>query len=93
MDNSYSATGKCIQAARAQKKKAKIAPLARQFDVPVPWLQARLQCRQFCMQRSITTKRLNDSQEAALVCWIERLDILHVPPTACMVEASANAII
>lgn len=96
MDNSYSATEKRIQAAceaaRAQRN-AKIAPLARQFDVPVSRLRARLQGRQSRTQRPITTKRLDDSQEAALIRWIERLDILHVPPTARMVEANANAMI
>lgn len=44
-------------------------------------------------QRPIPTKRLDESQEAALIRWIETLDALHVPPTARMMEASANAII
>jgi hypothetical protein len=96
MYNSYSAIEKRLQAAceaaKAQKK-AKVAPLARQFDVPVSRLRARLNGRQSRTQHPITTKRLDDSQEAALIRWIERLDSLHVPPTASMVEASANAMI
>ena len=96
MDNSYLAIEKRVEAAckaARQKKRAKIAPLAREFGVPVSRLRARLQGRPSRSSRPITTKRLDASQEAALVRWIERLDTLHVPPTAGMVEASANAII
>ena len=96
MKSSYEAIEERIQAAcgaaRAPKN-AKITSLAREFDVPVSRLRARLQGRQPRTQRPITTKRLDDEQEAALISWIETLDALHVPPTARMVEASANAMI
>ncbi|KAJ5149826.1 hypothetical protein N7448_001404 [Penicillium atrosanguineum] len=96
MNSSYVAIEQRIQvaceAARARKN-VKITSLAREFDVPVSRLRARLHGRQPRTQRTITTKRLDDSQEAALISWIDTLDALHVPPTAYMVEASANAII
>ena len=56
-------------------------------------LRARLQGRQPRTQRTITTKRLDESQKAKLISWIDTLDALHGPPSACMVEASANAMI
>lgn len=88
MNSSYTAIEQRIQvaceAARAQKN-AKITTLARAFDVPMS--------RKPRTQRIITTKRLDDSQEAALISWLGTLDALHVPSTACMVEASANAMI
>lgn len=75
-----------------KNKGAKIAPLAREFDVPVPRLWARYNGRQFRTQRPIITKRLDKVQDAALVRWTERLDALRVSPTVGMVEANANAI-
>ena len=80
------------QAARARKT-TKIAPLAREFDVPAQRLRARLNGRQSRSGRPTLSKRLDESQEAALVQWINTLDSLHAPPTASMVEASANAMI
>ena len=76
-----------------REKKAKIAPLAREFDVPVQRLWARLNGRQSQSSHPTPTKRLDQSQEAALICWIMILDSIYVPPTAEMVEASANAMI
>ena len=91
MNSSYSAIEQRIQtacgAARARKN-AKIATLAREFDVPVSRLRARFNGRQSRTQRSITTKRLYESQEAALISWVDTLDALYVPPTARIVEAS-----
>jgi hypothetical protein len=49
-----------------------------------------------CQSRSsrpTLSKRLDESQEAALVQWINTLDSLHTPPIASIVEASANAMI
>lgn len=96
MDSSYISTEQRIQAAcEAYKARinAKIAPLAREFNVPISRLRARIQGRQPRTQRTITTKRLDEAQEAALIRWINTLDALHVPPTARMVEASANMMI
>ena len=76
-----------------REKNTKIAPLAREFDVPVQRLRARLNGRQSRSSHPTPTKRLDQSQEAALIRWIKILDSLHVPPTAGMVEASANAMI
>ncbi|KAJ5134373.1 hypothetical protein N7526_005738 [Penicillium atrosanguineum] len=81
MEPSCSAIEQRIQAAcetaKARKKNAKIAPLARAFDVPVSRLPARLHSR----------------QAQALIRWVDTLDALHVPPTVYIVEASANAMI
>ena len=96
MYSSYLAIEKRIQTAceaARQRKNTKVTPLARELDVPIQRLRARLNGRQSRSSRPITTKRLDDSQEAALIQWIETLDALHVPPTARMVEASANAMI
>ena len=96
MDNSYSAIEQRIQTAcetARHQKKPNISALARQHEVPVHRLRARFQGRQSRSQRTITTKRLTDLQEAALIRWIDRLDCLHVSPTAGMVAASANAMI
>ena len=96
MKSAYKAIEQRIQVAceaARSRKDAKITSLAREFDVPVSRLRARLQGRQPRTQRTITTKRLDDAQEAALIRWIETLDALHVPPTAGMVEGSANAMI
>ena len=96
MKYSYSAIEQRIkvacQAARVRKN-TKIAPLAREFDVPAQRLRARLNGRQSRSSRPILSKRLDESQEAALVQWINTLDSLHVPPTASIVEASANAML
>ena len=81
------------QAYRARKSTKIAAPLAREFDVPVQRLRARLKGRQSRSSRPTLSKRLDESQEAALISWINTLDNLRVPPTAGMVEASANAII
>lgn len=96
MKDSYSAIESRIQQAceaAKQRKNAKIAALAREFDVPPSRLRARLQGRPARSDRTITTKRLDDAQEAALVRWINRLDTLHVPPTPQMIEWSANAML
>ena len=96
MISSYAAIEQRIQAAceaARARKNAKITSLAHEFDVPMSRLRARLHGRQPRTQRTVTTKRLDDSQEAALISWINALDALHVPPTARMVEASANAMI
>lgn len=96
MNYSYSAIEQRIQAAckvARTRKNAKSAPLAREFDVSVYRLRARFHGRQSRTQSPITTKRLYESQEAALISWIDTLDALHLSPTARMVEASANATI
>ena len=96
MKDSYFAIEQRIRAACKSyelRKNTKIAPLAREFDVPVQRLRARLNGRQSRSSHPIPTKRLDESQEAALIRWINILDSLHVPPTAGMVEASANAMI
>ena len=96
MKDSYFAIEKRIRAAceaHGSRKNTKIAPLAREFDVPVQRLRARLNGRQSRSSHPTPTKRLDQSQEAALIRWINILDSLHVPLTAGMVEASANAMI
>ena len=96
MNSSYIAIEQRIQAACEAarcRKDAKITSLAREFDVPMTRLRARLHGRSSRSQRTITTKRLDPSQEAALISWINILNSLHVPPTARMVDASANAMI
>jgi hypothetical protein len=70
IDSSYISIEQRIQAAcEAYKARTnvKITPLARVFDVPISRLRARLQGRQPRTQRTITTKRLHEAQEAALI--------------------------
>ena len=96
MKDSYSAIESRMQQAcqaAKQRKNTKIVALAREFDVAPSRLRARLQGRPARSDRTITTKRLDDAQEAALVRWINRLDSLQVPPTPQMIEWSANAML
>ncbi|KAJ5981908.1 hypothetical protein N7451_012008 [Penicillium sp. IBT 35674x] len=92
MNFSYKTTEQRLQVAceaARSRKDAEITSLAREFDVPVSRLRARLQGRQPRTQRPGATKRLDEAQEAALIRWIDTLDALHVPPTA----GGANAMI
>lgn len=96
MAEEYSAIERRIQTAceaARQQKKPNISMLARQNAVPMHRLRARLQGRSSRSQRNITTKRLTESQERAIIRWIELLDSLYVPPTAGVIEANANALL
>lgn len=96
MPGSYSDIEKRIldacTAAQSQKKQ-NISALARQFDVPYYRLRARIQGRATRSTRPISTKTLNNVQEKALIRWIRQLDNLYRPPTAGMIEQSANQIL
>jgi hypothetical protein len=74
-------------------KKANFAALAREYDVPFGRLRARFAGRASRSTREMAYTRLNKVQIRALESWIDRLDSLHIPPTANMVVASANAML
>ena len=87
MNNQYFASEQRVLAA------CNISALAREFDVSAQRLRARFHGRQSRSTRHPSTNRLDESQEAALIRWIDTLDAIHAPPTAGMVEGSANAMI
>ena len=81
----------CI-AAQGQKK-PNISALARQYDVPYYRLRARIHGRATRNTRSISIKTLDNSQEKTLIRWIRQLNNLYCPPTAGIIEQSANQIL
>jgi hypothetical protein len=96
MPSQYQATEARIQTACSAARGVKnpnIAALAREYDVSAHRLRARYKGRASRTTRHMAYKRLDDEQEAALIGWIRRLDDLHIPPTAGMVVASANALL
>ena len=61
-----------------QRKKPKIAPLAREFSVPYPSLYGRLHGRKTHSDRTDLCKTLSPIQEKALVSWIKLLDANYI---------------
>lgn len=96
MSDQYKAIEKRISDACASirgQKKPNISRLAREFDVPMHRLRARINGRPSRSTRQHPTHALTKAQERAVIQWIRYLDSLHLSPTASMVTDCANTIL
>ena len=76
-----------------ERKKPKIAPLAREFSVPYKTLYARIHGRQTHSDRTDLSKKLTPIQEKALVSWIKLLDANYIQPSPEEIEETANRLL
>ena len=73
-----------------ERRKPKIAPLAREFGVSYQQLKGRVHGRKSRSTRTGPNKALDEAQEQALISWIGILDDATVPPTPQDIESCAN---
>ncbi|KAJ5960610.1 uncharacterized protein N7479_007760 [Penicillium vulpinum] len=73
-----------------ERDKAKIAVLAREFDISYDLLRRRILG---AGPPTALRKTLNSIQEKELDQWMTSLEAAHTPPTPGMVEAEANRIL
>ena len=96
MENSYAAIEKriseAIKVAQSQKK-PNICALARGFNVPYSRLYGCFNGQPSQSERPPTNSALDRNQEQALICWIQQLDDLYIPPTPKLVEQQASEIL
>ena len=76
-----------------ERKKPKIAPLAREFGVSYQQLRGRVRGRKSRSERSGPNKALDNAQEQALIAWIGILDDANISPTPKDIESCANEIL
>ena len=76
-----------------ERKKPKIAPLAREFGVSYQQLRGRVRGRKSRSARSGPNKALDNAQEQALIAWIGILDDANIPPTPQDIESCVNEIL
>ena len=90
--NSSETEGRLCNALRAyhERRKPKIAPLAREFGVSYLQLKGRVHGRKSRSARIGPNKVLDEAQEQALISWIGILDDATVPPTPQDIENCAN---
>ena len=84
MSSKYRETESKVQDAVASYKrnpKQKIAPLAREFDVPVQRLHARIKGRKSRSELPRKNQRLGCSQMSVIYAWIDHLNTAGTPPT------------
>jgi DDE superfamily endonuclease. len=71
----------------------KIAPLARESDVPYQRLRARVQGRPSRSAKIPSNKALDKGQEEALIAWVRVLDRANLSPLPYEIEDAANDIL
>jgi hypothetical protein len=71
----------------------KIAPLAREFDIPYKQLKGRVQGRQSRSARTGPNRALDEGQEQALIAWMRVLDRANLSPLPYEIEGAANDIL
>lgn len=76
-----------------ERKKPKLAPLAREFGVSYQQLRGRVRGRKYRSVRSGPNKALDNAQEQALIAWIGILDDANILPTLQDIESCANEIL
>ncbi|KAJ5111572.1 hypothetical protein N7532_002107 [Penicillium argentinense] len=84
-----------LHACQAAKrvKKPNISALAREHGVSRSLLSARLHGRGTLTSRKPTNKALEETQEQAIIRWIDQLDEYGISPTPKMIEGCANQIL
>ena len=96
MPENYTDTEAKIEAA-CQKifelENPNVAAIAREFEVPVSRLRARLSGRQSRTQRPAPNKRLSEDEELAVCLYLKRLDSIGTSARLPMVTGCANAIL
>ena len=96
MENSYAAIEECISEAikvAQSQKKPNICVLAHGFNVPYSQLYGHFNGQPSWSECPPTNSALDSCQEKALICWIQQLDDLYIPPTPKLVEQQVNKIL
>ncbi|KAJ5788908.1 uncharacterized protein N7518_005919 [Penicillium psychrosexuale] len=76
-----------------QRKKPKIAPLAREFSVLYTTLYARVHGGKTHSDRTDLSKTLSPIQEKALISWVTLLDANYIQPIPEEIEETANRLL
>ncbi|KAJ5790239.1 uncharacterized protein N7518_007250 [Penicillium psychrosexuale] len=76
-----------------QRKKPKIAPLAREFSVLYTTLYARVHGGKTHSDRTDLSKTLSPIQEKALISWVTLLDANYIQPTPEEIEETVNRLL
>ncbi|KAJ5195497.1 uncharacterized protein N7498_008935 [Penicillium cinerascens] len=71
----------------------KMAPLAREFDVPYQRLRARYRGRPSRSAKIPSNKALDKGQEEALIAWMRVIDRANLSPLPYEIEGAANDIL
>lgn len=76
-----------------QTKKTLLRAIARDFDISYDTIWGRFHGRKPCKSNKPVNKALNPVQEAALVRYLQQLDMLYAPCTLQEIERCANSIL
>lgn len=94
-DSPKTKEGRILHACQAAKRvlKPNISAIAREYGVSRSLLRARFNGRGTLTDRKPTNKALLETQEQAVIRWIDQLDEYGISPTPKMIEGCANQIL